>query len=404
MRMFQMLLMRVRALVRAEAVDGELADEMREHLEQLTQEHIARGMTPAAARVAARREFGPVTQLVEESRDARGVMWIVTGWQDARLGVRLMTRAPGFAAALILTVALGIGATTAMFSVVYGVVLQPLPYREPDRLVDLWNTAIKRGLPRAPVGMANVYDWRARNHVFEDIAVLRAANFNLTGQGEPERLNGAPVSANLFPVLGVTPLYGRTFTEDEDAIGHEHVAMLAYPFWVRRFGADPSIVGRSILLSGVPYTVVGVMRQDFAYPSREYQIYTPLTFDPQELVNRMSYSYLSVARLKHGVTAAQAQAEMDVISAAIEREHPRENEGIGAAVVPMLDDTVAATRTPLYILLAAVGAMLLIGCANLANLLFARALVRQREFAVRAALGAGRLRLILQAVGELAPS
>ena len=186
-------------------------------------EHIARGLTPEAAREAARREFGPVTQLVGgvARRARRGVARQRAG-RTSRYGVRLMRRAPGFAAAAILTVALGIGATTAMFSVVYGVVLQPLPYREPDRLVNLWTTALKRGLPRAYVGMANVYDWKARNHVFEDIAALRAvANFNLTGQGEPERLNGSRVSANLFPVLGVTPLIGRTFTEDEDEIGHE---------------------------------------------------------------------------------------------------------------------------------------------------------------------------------------
>ena len=184
MRLIRMCLMRARALWRGDAVDRELAEEMRAHLEQLTQEHVARGMTVEEAREAARRTFGPVTQLVEESRDARGVMWIANGWHDMRYGVRLMTRAPGFAAAVVLTVALGIGATTAMFSVVYGVVLQPLPYHEPDRLVNLWNTAHKRGLPRAYVGNANVADWKARNHVFEDIAVLRAiANFNLTGDG-----------------------------------------------------------------------------------------------------------------------------------------------------------------------------------------------------------------------------
>src|SRR5580765_3557429 len=188
-------------------------------------------------------------------------MWIVNAWQDARYGVRLMIRAPGFAAAIILTVALGIGATTAMFSVVDCVLLQPLPYREPDRLVNLWNTAHKRGLPRAYVGNANVADWKARNHVFEDIAVLRAvANFNLTGQGEPERLFGSRVSANLFPILGVTPLIGRTFTREEDQLSggtDERVALLTYGLWVRRFGADPGIVGRTIHLSGEPFTVVG---------------------------------------------------------------------------------------------------------------------------------------------------
>ena len=399
-----MLFRRARALARPDAVDRELGIEMREHLQHLIDENLARGMTLDAARDAARREFGPVTQLVEESRDARGVMWLANAWHDVQYGMRLMRRAPGFAAAAILTVALGIGATTAIFSVVYGVVLQPLPYREPGRLVNLWSTAFKRGLPRANVGMANVYDWKARNHVFEDIAALRAvANFNLTGQGEPERLNGSRVSSNLFPVLGVTPLLGRTFTEDEDAIGREQVALLTYGLWVRRFGADPAVVGRTIALNGVPHTVVGVMRPDFAYPTREFQIYTPLTFDPQELVDRMNYSYLAVARLKPGATVEQARAEMTVISAQIEREHPKENEGIGTEVAPMLADTVAAVRTPLYILLAAVAAMLLIACANLANLLVARALVRHRELAVRAALGAARSRLVTQSIGEVLP-
>ena len=404
MRLLRMLRLRARALMRSAAVDDDLRTEMEAHLERLAQEHIGRGLSPEAAREAARREFGPVTQLIEQSRDARGVAFLATLAQDLRYGLRLLRRTPGFAAAATLTIALGIGATTAMFSVVYGVVLKALPYGEPDRLVNIWTAAPKRGLPRAFVGMANVYDFKARNHVFDDIAALRAvANFNLTGQGEPERLNGSRVSANLFPVLRVTPLLGRTFTEDEDEIGHERVALLGYGLWQRRFGADPSIVGRTILLSGEPHVVVGVMRRDFAYPSREYEIYTPLTFDPQELVDRMNYSYLAVARLKPGVTLEQARAELDVLAAQIEREHPKENEGIGAVVVPMLDDTVAGVRTPLYVLLAAVGAMLLIGCANLANLLLARALVRRRELSLRAALGASRLRLILQSIAELLP-
>jgi putative ABC transport system permease protein len=323
---------------------------------------------------------------------------------DIRYGVRLMRRTPAFAAAAILTVALGIGATTAMFSVVYGVMLKPLPYRDPDRLVNIWTAAPKKGLSRAYVGMANVYDFKARNHVFEDIAALRAvANFNLTGQGEPQRLNGSRVSANLFPVLGVTPLIGRPFTEDEDEIGHEQVAILTYGLWQRRFGGDPSVIGRAILLNGEPHVVVGVMRRDFAYPTREFEIYTPLTFDPHELIDRMNYSYLAVARLKPGVTPAQARTEVVALAAQIEREHPKENADISADAVPMLADTVSEVRTPLFVLMAAVAAMLLIGCANLANLFLARALARQRELAVRAALGASRRRLILQSVSELMP-
>lgn len=407
MRWMQSLRMRVRALVRPGAVDRELADEMRAHVEHLVDENITRGMTPADARIAARREFGPTTRVVEESRDARGVMWIVNAWQDMRYGVRLMTRAPGFAGAAILTVALGIGATTAMFSVVYSVVLQPLPFRDPDRLANLWNTAPSRGLPRAFVGIANVVDWKARNHVFDDIAVLRAvANFNLTGDGEPERLFGSRVSANLFSILGVTPLIGRTFTAEEDQFSggtKEHVALLTYGLWLRRFGGDPNIVGRTIHLSGEPFTVVGVMREDFAYPTRDYQIYTPLTFDPRDLVERANYSFLSVARLKPGVTVQQAQAELDIISSELERQYPRQNKGIGAEVAPLLSDTVSTVRKPLYVLLAAVAAMLLIACANLANLLVARALTRRRELSMRAALGAGRPRLIAQSIGELLP-
>ena len=405
MRWIRSLRMRLRALVRADAVDRDLADEMREHLDRLVAEHVARGMTLDAARAAAAREFGPVTQLVEQSRDARGVMWIVNALQDCRYGVRLMRRSPGFAAAALLTIALGIGATTAMFSVVYGVLLRALPYGEPDRLVNLWSSAPSRGLPRAFVGMANVYDWKARNHVFEDIAALRAvANFNLSGQGaDPERLFGSRISANLMPVLRVAPVLGRGFTEDEDEIGHEGEAILSDGLWRRRFGANPAIVGQSISLSGVPHTVVGVMGPDFAFPSREYQIWTPLTFDPNELINRQNYSYLAVARLKPGVTIDQARAEMDVIAAQIALEHPKENTGIGTVVAPMHDDTVAAVRTPLYVLLAAVLAMLLIGCANLANLVLARALVRQRELAVRAALGASRGRLVTQSIAELLP-
>ncbi len=207
-----------------------------------------------------------------------------------------------------------------------------------------------------------------------------------------------------FAVLRVAPAIGRTFQADEDELGHERVAILSYGLWQRRFGGDPAIVGRTISLSGEPHVVVGVMRRGLrisvAATTRSTRRWS---FDPQDLVDRRNYSFLSVARLKPGITVQQAQAELALLSAQMEREHPKENDGIGTAVVPMLADTVAAVRTPLYVLLAAVAAMLLIGCANLANLLLARALARQRELAVRAALGAARGRLILQSVAELVP-
>src|SRR5262245_16335734 len=404
MRRLRSLRMRLRALLRSDAVDRELADEMRGHFDLIVADHIARGLTPDEAREAARREFGPVVQLTEESREARGVAWVDNAVQDVRYGIRLMRLSPGFAAVAALTVALGIGATSAMFSVVYGVLFRPLPYPNADRLVNLWSTALSRGITHGNVGMANVYDWKARNHVFEDIATLRAVgNFNLTGEGEPERLNAARVSASLFRVLGAPPLVGRAFTEDEDEIGHDRVAILTYGLWVRRFGADPGVVGRAIRLNGVQHMVVGVMGPEFAFPTREFQLYTPFTFDPEELVTRLNYSYYAVARLKAGVTVAQAQAELDTICAEIAREHPRTNAGTGALVASMLADTVQNARKPLYILMAAVSAMLLIACANLTNLLVVRALARQRELALRAALGARRSRLLAQSMGELVP-
>ncbi len=404
MRWVTMLWMRARAIVRADIVDRDLDDEVREHLEHLVREHLARGMTPEQARAAALKDFGPVTQLVEESRDARGVSWLVNTVQDMRYGARLALRSPGFSVATLLTIALGIGATTAMFSVVYGVLLRPLPYGDANRLVNIWSTAPARGLPRAYVGMANVYDWKARNHVFEDIASARAiANFNLIGQGaEPERLLGARISANLLTVLRVSPLLGRNFTEDEDEIGHERVALLSYGLWRRRFGGDPAAVGREISLSGVTHTVVGVMGPDFAFPSRDYQLWTPHTFDPNELVTRAAYNYLAVARLKPGVTLERANADLAAIMSQLEQEFPAQ-AGIGAVAVPVLADTVSAVRTPLFTLMAAVLALLLISCANLASLWVARALARQREFAVRAALGAGRARLVTQSIAELVP-
>ena len=269
-------------------------------------------------------------------------MWLANAWQDVRYGVRLMRRAPGFAAAPILTIALGIGATTAMFSVVYGVVLQPLPYGEPDRLVNLWSTAPKRGLPRAYVGMANVYDWRARNHVFEDIAVgargreLQSDRRGRAGAAVCRRRVGQSVRR----ASASTPLLGRGVHRGRGRpIGHDRVAILTYGLWKRRFARRPGVVGRTISLSGNPYTVVGVMGPDFAYPTREYQIYTPLTFDPRRarqpdelLVSRGR----ALEARRHA--SQQAQAEMDVISAQIAQEHPRENDGIGAIVAPMLED------------------------------------------------------------------
>ena len=322
--------------------------------------------------------------------------------QNLRVGVRSLLKQPSFTAAVVLTLALGIGTTTAMFSVVYGVVLRPLPFGDPDRVVRLW-TAFKPALGRGAVSAANARDWRARNRVFEDLAVIfNNRSFNFVDRGEPERLQGARVSASLFPILRVSPLLGRTFAETENEIGQDNVVVLSHALWVRRFDADPSIVGRVIRLNGLPMTVVGVMKPDFRYPGQEIELWVPLTVPAGEYLQRSSGSYSVIARLKPGVTLDQARSDLHRVSASLARQYP-ENERIEVGMAPLRDDMVGGVRRPLFILLGAVGAMLLIGCANLTNLLLARGMARRRELAIRTALGAARSHLAEASLAELVP-
>jgi putative ABC transport system permease protein len=285
---------------------------------------------------------------------------------------------------------------------VYGVLLRPLPFAEPDRLVRVW-TAWQTSGGRGAVSAANVRDWRSQNHVFDDVALVKTnQSFNFTVDGEPERLLGARVWGSLFPILRAKPLIGRTFTEDANEIGHEHVVILSHQLWVRRFGADPSIVGRTVPLNGVPTTVLGVMKPDFRYPNRDCELWAPLTIPADEYNHRSWGSYSAVARLKPGITLEQAQADLDVVSANLARQYAA-NKEMGVGITPLLEDMVGQLEQPLLVLLGAVAALLLIGCANVTNLLLARGLSRRRELAVRTALGATRGRLIEQSITELVP-
>jgi putative ABC transport system permease protein len=386
------------------AIDRELSEELQFHFDRQVQANVERGMTPAEAKRAAAIAIGNLEPIHEAARDGRSGAWMRQFGRDLSYGVRLLRKAPGFSGAAIAIVALGVGAVTAIFSVVYGVALKPLPFREPERLVNIYSTGANIGFARMSVNGADHRDWLASNHVFEDIALYRSlANFNLTGAGDPERLLAARISANLLPVLGISPAIGRGFTEEEDEVGNERVVLLSDALWRRRFAADPAIVGTAITLSGVPHTVVGVMGPDFQYPAREFQAWTPLSINPGELTRKVrGNNNLAVARLKPGVTLEQAQTEMSAIAARIAKADPQTllPEVI---VVPTHADLLTNVRSALYVMLAAVLCLLLVAALNLGTLLSARAATRGREHAVRLALGASRGRIAVQSMAEVLP-
>jgi putative ABC transport system permease protein len=311
--------------------------------------------------------------------------------RDCWYGVRLLRKNPGFGFAVIATLALGIGATTAVFSVVYGVALRPLPYPKQEQLVTIGTNGA--------VGIANYLDWRAQNTVFEEVGITKLVqNFNITGDGEPERVLGGRSTASIFRVLGVNPILGRVFTDEEGQV--EDKVVLSYGLWQRRYSADPAIVGKKIQLNDRPYTILGVMPAQFQYPNREFALWTPLSLNPQE--PRTTFDYGCIARLKNGVTVVQAHAQMSAIQARIGTDYPVVRN-LKIDMLPMLNSVVGNVRTPLYVLMGAVLCLLLIGCANLANLLVARSMTRSHELVVRAALGARTGRLILQSIMEVAP-
>jgi putative ABC transport system permease protein len=323
-----------------------------------------------------------------------------TLWQDMRYGFRMLWKKPGFTIVAILALALGIGANTAIFSVVNAVLLRPLPFADPERLVIVWMDNRQMGMKEDIHSYPNFLDYREQNKVFESMAAYRPASLNLTGTGEPERVMGAASTADFFNVMRVAPVAGRVFTAEEDQTGHDSVIILSHGLWQRRFGGDKTIVGQSVALTGASRTVVGIMPPDFRFPSKDTEFWIPLA-PPAQLKDSRSAFWLNViGRLKPGVTVEQARAEMDTISKRLEQQYPDINTNFGTNLVPLREQTVGPVRPALLVLLGAVAFVLLIACANVANLLLGRAAAREREFAIRIAMGAGRGRIIRQLLVE----
>jgi putative ABC transport system permease protein len=402
--MLNKLRLRLQALFFKSKMEDELQAELQFHLEKETEENIARGMSPEEARLSALRSFGGVERVKEESRDARGVRLLEEVWQDLRYGARMLRKRPGFTLIVALTLALGIGANTTAFSLLHTVLIQPLPYRDAGRVLFAMGWDAQRDQMRFRVWAADFQDWRAQCSSFEQAAGYRYWSVNITGNGEPERVQGYNVTANLFQLLGVDPLMGRTFQPEEDKPGAAKVAVLSHGLWQRRFGAAPNIIGQAVTLNDESYTIIGVMPPKFEFPQLNFKgdLWTPFNHDAARLRADQNANFImvAVARLRSDRTLAQAQAEMNSIYRRLAEQYPETNANEGIRLAPMQEMIVRGARGPLLALLAAALFILLIACANVANLLLARAQTRIKEVALRAALGASAFRVARQMLTE----